>query len=70
MSMREVSSIGSCVPTRGLQLLIMFGKVVEPFKGGASLQEVGHLGWALRLFSPTQLHAHFLPAVWMLLAAL
>lgn len=59
---REVSSIGSRVRTRGLQLLVMFEKVVEPFKGGASLQEVGHWDWALRLFSPTQVHADFLPA--------
>lgn len=44
----------------GTQLMTHFGKGMEPIGGGTSPQEVGHSGWALRLYSPALLPVHFL----------
>ena len=40
----EMSPTGSCIWTLGLQLESLFGKTLEPSRGGASLEEVG--SWA------------------------
>lgn len=40
--------------------MTLFGKVVEPFRGEASLEEVGHWLQALKRNSPAPLLAHSL----------
>lgn len=42
-----ISAVGSSVWPPHSQLVLLFGKVVEPLRG-ALLEEVSHYGWALR----------------------
>lgn len=42
----EICPIGSSVCARGLQLVVLFWKVVEPFGNKVLLKEMCHGGWA------------------------
>lgn len=46
----EMSPVGPYVWTFGLQLVTLCGKLVEPLRGGALLEEVDHWGWVLKFY--------------------
>lgn len=52
-----MSSVRSHVLTLGTHLVALFGKTVEPLRGGASLEEADHWEQAWRCFTPCFLSA-------------